>query len=50
MAARWHTAGNDTELVIYPEAAHQFIRFPVAAVRACNDAQCIFLSEHISPS
>lgn len=43
MAARWRAAGNDTKLVVYPEAAHQFIRFPVAAARVCNDAQHTFL-------
>jgi acetyl esterase len=39
MSARWRAAGNDAQLVVYPEAAHQFIRFPVTAARICNDAQ-----------
>jgi acetyl esterase len=46
MSARWRAAGNDAELVIYPEAAHQFLRFPVAAARICNHAQHAFLREH----
>jgi acetyl esterase len=46
MSARWRAAGNDAELVIYPEAAHQFSRFPVAAARICNHAQHAFLREH----
>ncbi len=43
MSARWRAAGNDTELAIYPEAPHGFIRFPVAAARICNTAQHTFL-------
>jgi len=45
MSARWHAAGNDADLVVYPEAAHQFIRFPVTAARVCNDAQHGYLRE-----
>jgi acetyl esterase len=38
MASRWHCAGNDTELIVYPESVHGFVAFPVAiAVRAHQD-------------
>src|SRR5204863_2253897 len=39
MSVRWCAAGNDAEFVAYPEAPHQFARFPVTAARVCNDAQ-----------
>ena len=36
MAARWEVAGNETELVVYPESPHGFTMFPTAMARAAN--------------
>jgi acetyl esterase/lipase len=36
MAARWHAAGNRSELAVYPEAPHGFTLFPVAMARAAH--------------
>jgi acetyl esterase len=47
LSARWRAAGNDTELAIYPEAPHGFVRFPVTAARICNAAQHTFLRSRI---
>jgi acetyl esterase len=46
MATRWRAAGNEAELVVYPEAAHGFARFPVAAARICNERHNDFLRTH----
>jgi acetyl esterase/lipase len=37
MAARWHAAGNRSELALYPEAPHGFTLFPIAMARAAHD-------------
>jgi acetyl esterase len=44
MAARWKAAGNEAKLVVYPEAAHGFTQFPLAATRVCKDSQYQFLT------
>jgi acetyl esterase/lipase len=47
LSARWRAAGNETELIIYPEAPHGFARFPITAARICNAAQHTFLRSRI---
>ena len=37
MAARWDVAGNETELVVYPESPHGFNMFPTAMGRAATE-------------
>jgi acetyl esterase len=37
MEARWRTAGNETELRIWPECVHGFTAFPLAVARAATD-------------
>jgi acetyl esterase/lipase len=44
MAARWQSAGNETELQVYEEAVHGFNAFPIAVARLANDAQLAFLA------
>jgi acetyl esterase/lipase len=48
MAARWQAAGNEGELVVYPECVHGFNRFPVAAARVGNERQFAFIRERLS--
>jgi acetyl esterase/lipase len=36
MAMRWHAAGNEAELAVYPESVHGFSVFPTAMARAAN--------------
>jgi acetyl esterase/lipase len=43
MAARWRAAGNETELRVFPEAPHGFIRFPTAVTGLALDAMLTFL-------
>ena len=38
MEARWQTAGNETELHVYEDAAHGFIAFPIAYAQEAKDA------------
>ena len=37
MEARWRTAGNETELRIWPECIHGFTAFPLALARAATE-------------
>jgi acetyl esterase/lipase len=48
MAARWHAAGNRTELALYPEAPHGFTLFPVAMARAAHARSLRFLQGIVS--
>ena len=43
MAERWRTAGNSTEVVIYPEGVHGFNQYPTALARKANARQFEFL-------
>lgn len=43
MEARWRTAGNETELRVWPEAIHAFTQFEIAVARASTDSQHAFL-------
>jgi acetyl esterase len=36
MALRWHAAGNEAELAVYPDSVHGFTMFPTAMARAAN--------------
>jgi acetyl esterase len=45
MDARWRSAGNDSELRVWPEAVHAFNLFPTAAARLSNDEQHAFLAQ-----
>jgi len=44
MAARWQSAGNETDLRVYEEGVHGFNAFPIALGSLANDAQVAFLS------
>jgi acetyl esterase len=43
MEARWRTAGNQTDLRVWPEAIHGFNAFPLAVSAAAREAQYAFL-------
>jgi acetyl esterase/lipase len=43
MAARWQAAGNQSRLLLYEEAAHGFIAFPIQVAEGCNRTQIEFL-------
>jgi acetyl esterase/lipase len=43
MAERWRAAGNDAEIVIYPEGVHGFNQYPTALARKANLRQFEFL-------
>lgn len=45
MSQRWMSAGNQAEVVIYPEAVHGFNAFPTGVARAANARQARFLRE-----
>ncbi len=46
MAMRWHAAGNETELAIYPESVHGFTVFPTAMARAANARSEAWVAAH----
>jgi acetyl esterase/lipase len=48
MAARWSAAGNDAELLVYPEAVHGFNAFPVALAGMANEAQWRFVEKAVA--
>jgi acetyl esterase/lipase len=47
MAARWRAAGNQSRLLLYEEAAHGFIAFPIQVAEGSNRAQIEFLKEDL---
>ena len=48
MSARWSAAGNDAELLVYPEAVHGFNAFPLAISLQANEAQWRFVEKAVS--
>ena len=44
MAARWEAAGNESRLLVYPEAVHGFTAFPIQVAEQANQARIDFLS------
>ena len=48
MAARWAAAGNDAELLVYPDAVHGFNAFPLAISLQANEAQWRFIDKLVS--
>jgi acetyl esterase/lipase len=48
MAARWDAAGNDAELLVYPDAVHGFNGFPLAISAIANEAQFRFIEKAVS--
>ena len=48
MAARWSAAGNDAELLVYPDAVHGFNAFPLAISLQANEAQWRFVDKAVS--
>lgn len=43
MAARWRAAGNDAELLVYPESIHGFHAFPTGIAQMAVAAQLAFV-------
>ncbi|HUP86039.1 MAG TPA: alpha/beta hydrolase fold domain-containing protein [Acidimicrobiales bacterium] len=48
MAARWAAAGNEAELLVYPEAIHGFNAFPIGVATAANEAQWRFVEKAVA--
>lgn len=48
MAARWSAAGNDAELLVYPDAVHGFNGFPLGISGVANEAQWRFVEKAVS--
>jgi acetyl esterase len=44
MSARWHAAGNETELAVYPESIHGFTAFPAEMARIASQRIVDFIS------
>lgn len=49
MASRWHLAGNDAELAVYPGSIHAFTAFPHALATRSLTQQTTYLSRHLHP-
>jgi len=45
MAKRWEAAGNQSHLLVYPDAVHGFTLFPIQVAEQANRAQADFVSE-----
>ena len=45
MAERWEAAGNESRLLVYPEAVHGFTLFPMQVAEQANKAQADFVRE-----
>ncbi len=45
MAARWEAAGNESRLLVYPEALHGFTAWPIQVAEQANQAEIQFLRE-----
>jgi acetyl esterase len=43
MAARWEAAGNESSLLVYPDAVHGFTLFPIQVAAQATRAQADFL-------
>jgi len=50
MAARWRAAGNDTQLLVYPESVHGFHAFPTQIAKLAIDAQIEFVQQALQRS
>ncbi|HET9780957.1 MAG TPA: alpha/beta hydrolase [Candidatus Dormibacteraeota bacterium] len=48
MSQRWISAGNEAEVVVYPEAVHGFNAYPTGVARAANARQARFLREALA--
>lgn len=48
MAARWSAAGNEAELLVYPDAVHGFNGFPLGLSNLANEAQWRFIEKAVS--
>lgn len=47
MSARWHAAGNETELAVYPESIHGFTAFPAEMARIASQRIVDFISSRV---
>ena len=45
MSQRWISAGNEAEVVVYPEAVHGFLAYPTGLARTAHQRQARFLRE-----
>lgn len=50
MAARWEAAGNDAELLVYPESIHGFHGFPTGIAQLAIEAQLAFVERAVGRS
>ena len=48
MAARWEAAGNEAELLVYPDAVHGFNGFPLGISAQANAGQWRFIEKAVS--
>lgn len=46
MGTRWRAAGNEAEVVVYPDAPHGFIAFPCAIGRMGLERHVAFIAKH----
>ena len=47
MSARWHAAGNETELAVYPAAVHGFTSFDAELARLANQRIVTFIADRL---
>jgi acetyl esterase/lipase len=47
MSARWHAAGNETQLAVYPECIHGFTAFPAEMSRIASRRIVDFISSRV---
>ena len=50
MAARWQAAGNEAELLVYPESIHGFHAFPTGIAQMAIEAQLAFVQRAVARS
>jgi acetyl esterase/lipase len=48
MFARWRAAGNDAELLVYPESIHGFHAFPTQIAQMAIEAQLAFVQRAVT--
>jgi acetyl esterase len=48
MSARWQVAGNESELVYFPECPHGFDMFPTPAAKAARSRQLEWMVAHVA--